>query len=230
MASTDTNQGPTDSTESKPVAPVQKKINHSWYQSETCVFVVIPIRGVQRDQVTLNSTEQTLDVEINVPSNNVDYKLNLDLAFPINNSKTDFKTNIANVEVRLYKVDAIQWTSLDLQHKPNAPPVMMNRSGAVAAAAVPPSYPSSSKKAKDWDKIEVEIKNEEKDEPVEGDAALNKLFQQIYKDGTDDQKKAMVKSFTESGGTVLSTNWDEISKQKTECKPPDGMEWKSYND
>ena len=25
----------------------------------------------------------------------------------------------------------------------------------------------------------------------------------------------------ESGGTVLSTNWDEISKKKTECKPPE---------
>lgn len=48
----------------------------------------------------------------------------------------------------------------------------MNRAPTVHA--VPPAYPSSSKKAKDWDKLEVEIKNEEKDEKVEGDAALNK--------------------------------------------------------
>ncbi len=26
------------------------------------------------------------------------------------------------VEIRLYKVDAIQWISLDAQHKPNVPP------------------------------------------------------------------------------------------------------------
>lgn len=32
----------------------------------------------------------------------------------------------------------------------------------------------------------------------------------------------------ESGGTVLSTNWGEIGKEKVERKPPDGMEWKDY--
>ncbi len=32
----------------------------------------------------------------------------------------------------------------------------------------------------------------------------------------------------ESGGTVLSTNWEDIAKEKTEIKPPDGMEYKKY--
>ena len=49
--------------------------------------------------------------------------------------------------------------------------VTMNR--APNAPSVPLSYPSSSKKAKDWDKLEVEIKKEEKEEKLEGDAALN---------------------------------------------------------
>ena len=39
----------------------------------------------------------------------------------------------------------------------------------------------------------------------------------------------MVKSYQTSGGTVLSTNWAEISKQKTEVKPPDGMEFKKWD-
>ncbi len=34
--------------------------SHTWYQSESSVFVVIPIRNVQRDQVHVESTENTV--------------------------------------------------------------------------------------------------------------------------------------------------------------------------
>lgn len=56
-------------------------------------------------------------------------------------------------------------------------------------------YPTSSHYTRNWDKLEQEVKEEEKNEKLEGDAALNKLFQQIYADGTDETKKAMMKSF-----------------------------------
>ena len=32
----------------------------------------------------------------------------------------------------------------------------------------------------------------------------------------------------ESGGTVLSTNWKDIKEKKVEVKPPDGMEYKKW--
>lgn len=56
-------------------------------------------------------------------------------------------------------------------------------------------YPSSSHYTRNWDKLVVDIKEEEKSEKLEGDAALNQLFQQIYGDGSDEVKRAMNKSF-----------------------------------
>ena len=57
------------------------------------------------------------------------------------------------------------------------------------------AYPSSSQHTKNWDKLAKEVDEEEKTENKEGDAALNDLFKKIYSDGSDEQKKAMVKSF-----------------------------------
>ena len=90
----------------------------------------------------------------------------------------------------------------------------------------PPAYPSSSKKHVDWSAVERAVGAEE-DKP-EGEQALNALFQQIFRDGTDEVKKAMMKSFVESGGTTLSTNWDEVGKAPVPIRPPDGMEPKKY--
>ena len=89
-------------------------------------------------------------------------------------------------------------------------------------------YPSSSKKQHDWDKLAATIEKEDSEEKKEGEAALNELFQKIYANADDDTRRAMNKSYQESGGTVLSTNWKDIGKKKVDVKPPDGMEYKKY--
>lgn len=72
-------------------------------------------------------------------------------------------------------------------------------------------------------------KSTEEDPNVGGDAALNSFFQKIFSDADEDTKRAMMKSYQESGGTALSTNWDEVGKAKMEVKPPAGSEWKKWN-
>lgn len=82
------------------------------------------------------------------------------------------------------------------------------------------AYPSSSKKRHNWDEIvkasaaedEALSKDFAKDPNAGGDRALNEMFQKLYADATDDQRKAMIKSYQESNGTALSTDWNDVSK------------------
>lgn len=103
-----------------------------------------------------------------------------------------------------------------------------------AAPAVVPTIPAGKPRPyashKDWDKIEKDLADAEKEEKPEGDEAMNKLFQTIYASADEDTKRAMVKSYQTSGGTVLSTNWGEVQSKdyESERTAPKGMEWKNY--
>lgn len=68
---------------------------------------------------------------------------------------------------------------------------------------------------KNWDVIIDEFEKEEGK-----DQGVNELFKQIYESGNEDVRRAMNKSFQESGGTVLSTNWSNVADKKVEPKPP----------
>jgi hypothetical protein len=89
------------------------------------------------------------------------------------------------------KVESIQWKSLEggatevlkqiqVVPTPTAKPrneidILMKSTKFKKTFLIKAEYPSSSKKHKDWDKIAHDVEVEEKDEKVEGDAALNKL-------------------------------------------------------
>ncbi|EWC47477.1 hypothetical protein DRE_00445 [Drechslerella stenobrocha 248] len=57
---------------------------------------------------------------------------------------------------------------------------------------------------------------------------VNGFFRKLYKDADPDTQRAMMKSYVESNGTALSTNWADVKKGKVETSPPDGMEAKQW--
>ncbi|XP_064609385.1 protein SGT1 homolog [Liolophura sinensis] len=212
----------------KVVPPAEEsvpKIRHDWYQTQSQVIVAVMQKNVKKEDLSVNIEPTSLCITIKLSSGR-DYQLNLDLAHEVVPDQSQIKLLTTKIEVKLKKVEGIQWSSLESKGEPSNIK-QIGVSGASGADAKP-KYPTSSHHTTDWDKLAQNIAKEEKDEKLEGDAALNQLFQQIYADGSDEVKKAMMKSFYESGGTVLSTNWNEIGSQKVEVKPPDGMEFKKW--
>lgn len=78
-------------------------------------------------------------------------------------------------------------------------------------------YPSSARNPVNPSKFD---ESEFKDTEPTGEAAINALFQKIYSDSSEDTRRAMMKSFIESKGTVLSTNWEEVGEKVIEPIPP----------
>ena len=65
-----------------------------------------------------------------------------------------------------------------------------------ASAGPAREYPTSTKKEhRDWDALEADVKREEKDEKLDGEAGLQKFFKDLYGGLDEDSRRAMNKSF-----------------------------------
>lgn len=91
-----------------------------------------------------------------------------------------------------------------------------------ATSGASSKHPTSSKaEKKNWDNIGDDIDSDsEKD--------VNVFFKKLFKGATPEQQRAMMKSFTESNGTSLSTDWDDVKDRKVETVPPEGVEAKKW--
>ncbi|KAH8877095.1 Protein SGT1 like, partial [Schistosoma japonicum] len=154
--------------------------------------------------------------------------------------KSSYRVTGTKVEIKLRKREEVRWSHLETQCSitssglrklklvklitfSNTCFLRFFAAKSQDVTKIVHSYPSSSKSTHDWNKIDKEAAEIEGEEDP-----LNKLFKNIYENASDDTRKAMVKSFTESAGTVLSTNWNEVGAGKVEMRPPDGMEYKKY--
>uniref|UniRef100_F1L635 Suppressor of G2 allele of SKP1 n=1 Tax=Ascaris suum TaxID=6253 RepID=F1L635_ASCSU len=173
-----------------------------FYQTETHVTLTILKRGVVLEQCRVEYDDEVVTVLANGEP-----IFQAQLEHPVDPATFQLKCTPSKVEVKMAKLIGQHWETFEKKTD--------NQEQKKASLV-------------NWDKFAKEVDEEE--ENVEGDAAVNRMFQKIYADADDDVKKAMLKSYTESGGTVLSTNWNEIKKKRTEIKPPEGMEYKRWND
>jgi suppressor of G2 allele of SKP1 len=237
-----TSQGQANTSDkSAPIAPAAPqehtgKYRHQWYQTQQMVEVAVLAKGLPPERVNVDIQEDQLCITTKDEAGKQDYELKADLFGKVDPAASKWELLKTKIEVRLRKADSLHWG--DLQRKSGTAPASAGKAPTVIAAATPaaapaqeparPAYPSSFKrKPVDWDKLDAELGKEE--EKLEGDAALQKLFKDIYSKADEDTRRAMNKSFQESNGTVLSTNWKEVGTKKIEnaAKDADVHKWET---
>ncbi|KAF2313365.1 hypothetical protein GH714_010577 [Hevea brasiliensis] len=213
------------SCKNETISSEKPKYRHEYYQKPEEVVLTIFAKGIQQkmSQLILVNKFSVLPsmslVKIHIIFNLNCLEKYVSSFSYILPDRSKYQVLSTKIEIHLAKAEVINWTSLEYC-KGIIVPQKINVSSVGSRR---PSYPSSKSRAKDWDKLEAQVKSEERDEKLDGDAALNKLFRDIYQNADDDMRRAMTKSFVESSGTVLSTDWKEVGSKKVEGSAPEGM-------
>lgn len=231
------------------------KIRHDWIQTNDSVTVTLYCKGIPRDKASIDIKQTSLDVSFPLPTGS-DYQFSLDPLFSkIDRMKSHYKIMSTKAEFTLIKSTPGQkWPAIEgsqpvedesagtkREHTSDDPVKRAVLANQTTNAA--PAYPTSSKTGpKNWDKLASDLSKRPKKNPKEGEEdqmedpgldeeegdPANNFFKMLYKGADSDTQRAMMKSYQESNGTALSTNWGEVSKGPVETTPPDGMEAKKW--
>lgn len=197
-------------------------------------------------------------MEVSFPTgsgSNYDLTL-LPLFAAIDATQSTYSVMPTKIEINLHKaISGLKWPALEgaiLENTSNSKedegsllqPPQISQPLDKSDQTKPPTYPTSSRKgAKNWDVVAKDALRKEKnikdgetesvatidDDDIddEGDP-LQGFFKKLYKDASPDTRRAMMKSYVESNGTALSTDWEDVKKKTVPINPPDGIEAKKW--
>lgn len=229
----------TASGETKPAAPKAPagpnvdNVRHDWYQSPTGVDISLFIKNVPKDKVKVDFGENSVSVSFPLATGS-EFVYDFDPLFgTIDQKKSTFRVFGTKIEINLVKELEGKWDTLleegaDNSENQTTKLTTEEAQKGLGIPSTPLAYPTSSKSGpKNWDAIAKgdELKDIEK---IEQENDPNAFFRILYANADPDTQRAMLKSYTESNGTALSTNWEEVSKKKMETSPPEGMVAKTW--
>ena len=199
----------------------QLKIIYNWIQTATDITI----------DITSNHNLNAYDIKIEkkllefIDKKEGTTKYSIKLTNGIVPEKSSYKiTSAMKCKLELKKeVENFNWVNLEINQNDDS---LNNPKDKVVHGY----YPSSSKVKKDWSQLDKEIDEQEKEDALkDGNEGMWRLFRDIYAKGNEETRRAMIKSFQTSGGTVLSTNWSEVKDKDYEGKDrpeaPSGQEW-----
>lgn len=194
-------------------SPIHEKVKKEWYQTPSTVVISLFTtrlpESVSSIHTELNSVNNILSLSWSLAKDNSEFQYSIKLSNPIINNSFKFKKFTKKLEITIDKLDKGKtWKTLESTDEKR-----------VDADNV------KTKKQKDWSKINFD---EYGDDLEDNNGSADAFFQKLYANADPDTKKAMMKSFIESNGTTLNTNWEDVKNKKVEPSPPEGMELKHW--
>ncbi|KAJ0337021.1 hypothetical protein COL922a_007237 [Colletotrichum nupharicola] len=223
---------------------VQTDVRTDFYQTNTDVMASVYVKNVPKDEfkVEYGEKEVSRHSSIRIQMRTYVWQLRMShipghdpwytipLYGPIDPAASKHSVKSVKVEFQLKKAAVLKWPKLKAEPSDvnttittPAPAASAKPVEPAPAPAAGPSYPTSSKSgAKNWDTVLADEKDDDEDKDI------NLFFKSLYKGATPEQQRAMMKSFTESNGTALSTDWNDVKDRTVETQPPEGVEAKKW--
>ena len=232
---------------------IPSKVRHEWFQSDDTIGVSVFVRGVPKNEASVSIEPMSLNISFPMV-NGSDFQYTIDTLFAdIDPQLSSYKIMSTKVEFSLRKAaPGVKWKSLGGSEVTMAEDTPRESGSLMEHSLVPninpgaPAYPTSSKSGpKNWDKLASDLGKKsradskggkaqdngtDEDYESEGVDSADNFFKSLFAGADPDTQRAMKKSFLESNGTALSTNWEEVAKGQVETHPPDGMEAKKWGE
>ncbi|AYV84451.1 MAG: CS-domain-containing protein [Hyperionvirus sp.] len=181
-------------------------VRESWFQSVGTVTITLYAKNVRKDRCKIIFDHREVSVKM-VLADGSSYGKAWKLFGVIDTKASGYDLSPCKLEIVMQKGVEVNWKSLE----ENVGDVAVVRDNVVRD--VRPIFPTSSKHgAKDWDGMNVKNKAEADEE----EHNLNPLefeLKSAYAEGDDDTRRAVMKSYTESGGKALSFSWGEAKNK-----------------
>jgi suppressor of G2 allele of SKP1 len=157
------------------VDPELQLYRHQWFQSHSKVEINILAKNIEKDRVNVDIGATKLSVSIVDENDREIYGLSVDPLFasvdPATSRHAVLKTKIEIVLVKATPGET--WSSLEEARDKQFEKVPLAGNQEPSTSTMPsqptPAYPYAGKRI-DWNKVESELKKEEKEEALDGDA------------------------------------------------------------